>query len=759
VLTEWKQIYPITQLTSTSAKDSTQVTPQPTSLPQTFTSDLSSSDFPNIAASNSVNRVVEVIVSGFRMKYPFCYVFKTDIDDLSAQKVKLTNTPKINVKSVSSLNSSNSSEIVSNDSVFQSRTCLSSSYQQLIPTHTYLLKSCVSQELSVNSQQPTSPLTKNKDLSEESANNLTLWNITDPCSKNNCTCFRCKAKKGTNVSKSSNLSLNQTSTSTGNSSKKGDKTEKEGRLKSSKGIAPFHRRSPILDTSFDLSSSHSLPNPTSSLQNVSTIATNPSVSSSISQPTSVPTYSYKSPISGGGLPSLQSSATTPTGGNGVDSPRSVSQSLNLDAQSSSVGEQTNQSLSPHPIKDESTNASCNESQITAPTSGPSPLPNNKERTRLEQLLSPNHPSLKGSATGNNASDDSPSIGISQWTPGGQSSDVDSGQAQTSVSCAVSSATSGNSVSVVNSNQSHQTMNGVKRPSLMISTYEDSECDPIRVGLLYDYSHLNDITNNWDIPPPKNRRLKSYNFNEFRRGSVNELYINGRKKVIPGSQMTNGDMIDSQHLKPKDPYEFSDFDEDGPTYKVAQNGIKEEMNSDMNVRLDCGVPSPELTINSNSQTNKDTPKPNLTETSATSPQPKVFTREDELIASYSDLEQIFDTSSGEDSNDEPFQAPLTPSGASNRSSNTVNGTCISSITSLDEHSKSNKNGSTTSVSILGVAELTRMFPTPPSLEPMAPSPCNNFIGPDATIIDDSINPCSPNSLENSKVTIILIDLIV
>ncbi|XP_054167934.1 mediator of RNA polymerase II transcription subunit 13-like [Oppia nitens] len=726
VLNEWKQIYPLTQISGT--KDMSAGSSQASGMSQHFGSDMSCSDFGN-SSPNSVNCVVEVIVSGFRMKYPYCYVFTTDIDSQSDQK---TGSLQNKLKCVTNI-----SEIVSKDTFSTQTKPNLYPYQQSIPTHTYLLKHCVTQELYLL-QQNASNSAKIKDLNEEasSVNNsnnnntsATLWSVNDPCIKYNCNCFRCKSKKTLNSSKANTSNSYPNQSSSMSTNKKGDKVDKESRNKVVKNVLPFHRRSPVLNTlevvnGLTSSSPNTLPTNTSNLS-----------VSSVSQPTSVPTYSYKSPISGGGLPSLQSSVTTPTGANGIDSPRSVAQSLILDGTVSSV-EQSNPcfSVSPHPAKDDQNS----ESQLNASIVASSPM-TNKDRTRLEQLLSPNN-SVKASVN-INISEDSPSIQMPQWTPGGQSSDIEPNGVQTNAS-------ETNTLSTSDSNQTQPSgMTGVKRPLLRINSCEDNDSDYIRNSFLYDYSHLNDLNNFCsDIPPLKNRRT-NYN-KDFKRYLITDYYI-GRKRMSPGSQ-TNGD-IDSQFmLKSRDPYEFSDFDEEGAAYKAAQNSIKEEV-METHVVISS---SPEPNLNVNSQNNRDL-KPNSTDFSANSPQTlKGFTREDELVASYRDLDQIFDTSSGEDSNDELFQAPLTPSGLSNRNSTTNNNSnntnsIISGTAVMDEHSKSNKTNSASSIT-LGVAELTRMFPTPPSLEPMAPSPCNGFLGPDATLLDDNMKydlyPCSPNMID-------------
>ena len=595
-----------------------------------------------------------------------------------------------------------------------------------------MLKSVVEQELCTLQQTlKTSENINSDDLTCQ-------WNVTDPCSKQNCNCFRCKAKKNSNQTKSSNTNISSQNLS--GVHKKGDKADKDKdkdkdkqQQKLVKNNMPFHRRSPVLDVVLDMNSSASLKstdtNVVSHSLGTSSVVTNTSVNSNISQPTSVPTYSYKSPVGGGGLPSLQSNATTPTGANGFDSPRSAAPSI-LEGPVPSIGDQTNLSNSPHQSKEDATAAACIEFQMAASQSvSQSPMNNQRERTHLEQLLSPNHslPSVKGSGAPNQPDDSSNLINSQSWTPGQSTSEIDNTNAQP-----LNETVNGFQVNNSNSH-SQQTSSSMKRPYLEI--HDQSDCDSFRNGLLYDYSYLTDLSNCWDIPPPKNRRRKNYSLNEFRRSnSINEMYLINRKRNSPGAMIN----CDLNEIKPKDPYEFSDFDEDGPSFKAVQNINEELLNGGLGIPFDCNT---DMLVSNSSQFGKDTPKTNLlpSEISATSPQTRGFTREDELVPSYRDLDQIFE-SSGEDSTDEIFHAPSTPSGSgSNRVLNT--NTIISG--NNEDHSKSAKSTGTTG--ILGVAELTRMFPTPPSLEPMAPSPYNT--GPDTAINDDlngknEIYPSSP-----------------
>ena len=94
-LSEWKQIYPITQL---SSKENLHGLTQ--SLTHQFTND-NSSDL-----LNTSNSVVEVAIAGFKMKYPSCFVYLTDLDVKEYQKIKSSNKNAFltKVSSILSLN-------------------------------------------------------------------------------------------------------------------------------------------------------------------------------------------------------------------------------------------------------------------------------------------------------------------------------------------------------------------------------------------------------------------------------------------------------------------------------------------------------------------------------------------------------------------------------------------------------------------------------------------------------------------------------
>lgn len=738
LLNEWKQLYPTVPLTVAHEKEN--ISPQPSQA----CADLS--DNSNMSNSSQVACMLEVVVAGFRMKYPSAFVYLTAIDESTDIKEKTT-TDGINA-TCRLIDTSERHE----NFPWQSKPQLMPSHSQK-PTPTFLVKTNVCHELNV--LQTVSPKTEANN--EQDASQSPLWNFSDPCCKLNCGCFRCKLKKGTKVNSSSVSSLQ------GNNSvfNKKEKLEKERQLQKSgaKISVPFHRRSSFFETKFDVgaleNSSSTSSNETNNASSSNANSSNAIASCANSQTSALPTYSYKSPM-GGGLPSLPSSVATPTG---IDSPASVAPHL-LDPPSSVGGDQTSTSFSPNP-KDDSMSGSGIEAQIAAANIEQSPMPNNKEKTHLEQLLSPSHslPSVKGVNSTALAAEYSPSVGGSQWTPGAQSfSDTDSVPvtAPTSVTANITSSsncgvTISPTVTLSNTNsnqaQSHPQLSGVKRPALAISSYEETDIDFFQNSTLYDYSHLNDsvLSGYEDIRPHKNRRSLNY-WSDGRRGA-SEYYL--KRNNLP----TLTDVNDLQSVnKNKDPYAFEEDDEDFGSRNHNEmhkdeivNGVATSKDfqqlSDMTVGVNIGYQV------------GDNAKAGFVhnEHAVSSPQtPRVFTREEELAVSYRDLDQIFESS--EDSNDETFQTPLTPSAAKN---NSINANSQPTCNNSEEHQKSNGK-STTERSILSVAELTRMFPTPPSLEPMAPSPCNAYSGPDITGDDISkcdIYPYSPMSLENQKVGLI------
>lgn len=200
----------------------------------------------------------------------------------------------------------------------------------------------------------------------------------------------------------------------------------------------------------------------------------------------------------------------------------------------------------------------------------------------------------------------------------------------------------------------------------------------RSALLYDFSSVSIDSSDWlDMPQPKRRR---------------------KIPITDGDSQSNSDSVQS---KSKDPYEFFDGDDKQPSSEDKGAVV---------------LPSlPPTTSNTWSCIGLMKEHKLLTDT-VSSPQTPQFTRQEDLNPSMNDLDQMFETSSGEDSND----------GNSN--------------------GKSQRNWQSVCPNAI---ELARMFPTPPSLEQhTAPSP--STLALEAAFLDEAnAAPCSPAFLERIR----------
>ncbi|RWS17807.1 Mediator of RNA polymerase II transcription subunit 13-like protein [Dinothrombium tinctorium] len=738
LLNEWKKFYPVNQ----SAKDVQQLNKrqQQMHLTSPFHVDcLDDVSLSNSASNGAFPPVVEVVVAGNKMKYPACYTYLT-----SDSKRILSSETKNSSKSVKQSGSQGSTTLtpphtppdyLPDENECKTKTPVLSPRQPQLASPSYRIRSNSCQEININRHnlKESCPVTNQgaqaTSPSEDTFSIIARWDFCDPCSKVNCNCYRCKPKKGLNQNnaKSTNSVTNLQGSSASGVNKKVDKNDKQH--KNAKASTPFHKRGPTVDIPNELDMVVKSVDSIESTANA-TCAGIISAQSTTQQPKTPSVQAYKSPLGQASLASIQSNATTP-GGTAIDSPRSVAPLMNSEGPASyGVLEGNLSSVSPSVVKEE-TIAQLEQNPAISDAHNV-----NKEKSHLEQLLSPYHSvsSVKGVSNGGNVAEDSPSVsGIGQWTPGGQClSDVDSSAASVAQSSIVTKNGPSSSGSVANNVPQ---VYGVKRPLLPVNPLE--ECGEQQSNYLYDFTFTNNIFANWDLPPPKNRRIMNYSPESSENNCVK------KENMVESAN-------DSVHNKPKDPYEFSEFDEDCMAFKAA--------NEDCNRVENNAIASNEVVSNNGiAQNTKDNSlKPNCdAEMSATSPQnPVVFTRNSDLVVSYRDLDQIFDTSSGEESNEETFQTPSIPSNANKTIASHLN-------TTSEEPSKTGTkaNGTTVNSSsgILGVAELTRMFPTPPSLEHnTAPSPCNIFAGTDLTLIDDitareklDIYPSSPITLENAK----------
>lgn len=785
LLNEWKQFYPIYQSAKGEGSNAAASRP-PSQLPSqnTFRMDIgedahgtASNSTPasgNASSATSANAgqlpaAVEVVVAGIKMKYPSCYIYTTEttnsplLSSKGGAQAKSPATSSVTLKEAAPITSTSSSSLltppnspaeVASERPDKLKPPSMAPRQPLLPSSGYQVRDGICQEVNIfqtdksGHQQATSAAaaatttTTTTGTEEPISSHQAKWEFSDPCSKINCNCFRCKiTKKGPNQASKSGSGANIPGSSSSSSNKKLDKAELKQQQKNLKGL-PFHKRNLVLELSIEneaQSTCIGVDNASSKPLAPSTLTTNAvnQATSNQAQP-KTPNFAYKSP-GPGGLSSIQSSvgATTP-GGGGLDSPRSVAPSITGDGPlSTNPDALCLSSVSPHPVKED---RDGNSEQMA----GPSPaMGSSREKTHLEQLLSPYQSASSASNPRPTASQQdvgSPAIGTT-WTPGSANPGTNSQPTDQT--------DGGNEAVFINgsagggNNAMSESTKGIKRPLLTLAQ-EELESERLnRTTSLYDFSSLYSISSDWDLPAPKNRRIMSST------GATSE---NGSSEI--------GCSFNS---KQKDPYEFSEFDDSDPFNQrkaaaaaAAAAGDLTEENTQTMPNVD-GHPAPETESDlANGQqaslTDQQKQQQNHISTENGAPMSpsnqRVFSREEDLTASLSDLDQIFDTSSGDDSND--FQAPNAP-GKGNAGSNGMNGGSEKRI----------KNNNSTS-SILGVAELTRMFPTPPSLEPnAAPSPLNGNL--DATLLDEyslrekiDIYPSSPAYPEHLKVSYKLLD---
>ncbi|GIX80783.1 mediator of RNA polymerase II transcription subunit 13 [Caerostris darwini] len=236
---------------------------------------------------------------------------------------------------------------------------------------------------------------------------------------------------------------------------------------------------------------------------------------------------------------------------------------------------------------------------------------------------------------------------------------------------------------------------LEKPKLYKRSHEENyEPELTMNGLLYNYQHFD--THVWHPPAAKARCLPPTNSFGIHKNELND---------------SNCDIIESAYeldeavpCTPKDPYEFTEFDETTPSERgfrqKAELFLKDEKMlpnaPSLNVASVPSVPmqTPEVLV---SHLNDEPDKALSPTTKNFCPK---FIREEDLAVSLHDLDNIFDTSSSE--GEDNIDVPATPS----------------KLVPYDEFS--------------GKIELSRMYPTPPSLEQHAvPSPFGPLIGNDIT----------------------------
>lgn len=288
----------------------------------------------------------------------------------------------------------------------------------------------------------------------------------------------------------------------------------------------------------------------------------------------------------------------------------------------------------------------------------------------------------------------------------------------------------------------QQQGGLKRPCLPPVPHEallEAEAPlPLGSSLLYDYSTL--YLPPWDVPPCKRPHMGAP-----RRSHPGDTWAPYRRSepmcdhtVASGSEQVGEAGPTAGVPNARDPYEFHDEgDEESaaaatpngqaagalagtPSQAVAAVVVKEEEKECVPMDTtttgaepavaaadSAGVVGAPHSAGIGEPTTPGSQGDLAPGGSPPTPRHPGFTRVEDLKVTECDLENIFDTSSSDESSDDPFQAPSTPS------STKPPGAADEPIT---------KSKNSTTAGILGAAELTRMFPTPPSLEHnAAPSP--------------------------------------
>uniref|UniRef100_T1IJV1 Mediator of RNA polymerase II transcription subunit 13 n=1 Tax=Strigamia maritima TaxID=126957 RepID=T1IJV1_STRMM len=645
--------------------------------------------------------LVEVVVGGVKMRYPSCYVIVVEGEDVQPTNsssslimplpshhptaTKNTNVPPNSAMSWISMtpptspcdtsvfalglnrkhSAGNSNRILSSGAgQMTSLSCSSSSADSNRLSRKVLGHVWQHSTLHVGTNTTTH---SNAVENSNDADSIGHWDYMDPSQKLSCNCSKCrKSKQSTNQVKGNSLNgvaSNQPSCS----GKKGDRIDKQ-QPRHSRGNMPFHRRSPVND---DLASV----DPDYMSQRVPVTTGNSS-------------YQFKgiemefsrllfvdfkgifdvgcNPVATGGLPQLRTSILDPIASTASPHSSAPSPLVASHSQPASVTQTdpTMPTLSPHPPASKENDVSAediadkdNQSLPSNSNANTSPLELNKD--------GPKSVSDQGFSPFPNSLDQNKTYEILNWTQN-----------------------QGQTCPALESGQ------GLKRPSLPFKVYEDQMEEELLSDGLYDYSALNAWLNHpvKKFKPEQKAEIKSTS----RPGSVSENQASPMKEPLtPQSQLAN----DLLPAKAADPYEFED--EMPPVFSMS--GFKSKNETSKEDEAPQSAPAANEASFPPSKDNKGLAS---NEAVASPPTPvnsssksKMLTSQD-LRATYNDLDQLFDTSDDECS-DDPFQAP-TPTG----SLKTI-GSTTDEVTS--------KNKSSDIVGLHGPTDISRMFPTPPSLE--------------------------------------------
>lgn len=670
-----------------------------------------------VKEGNALPSLVEVLVGGVRMRYPSCYVLVVEGDDVGLSNPSLPSTsfmsslpPQSTGMKVCNSSSAITSVAISSVSLTPPTSPCDSNVLALgggnKPSAGPVYGTgSVSASLTMNCgwldvyrSEPLSHKITARVWQDGTGGNGTVkstpsevtsesdpvghWDHADPTQKTGCSCSKWKkSKQQANQPKPvvSSANTNSQSGAGGKRGERNDKLEKQ-QLRHARGITPFHRRSPINDelpvVDMELSSSQRLtvpPNPSYQFKGSSTAAV----------PTGLPQLrtSLLDPISSGASP--HSSAPSPLVAS-HSQPASVTQT-----------DPTMPTLSPHPPASKENDLPVGEESGPTDTHDLphsntviSPLDLNKEgpKSISDQVFSPYSTPLDQNKTSD----------IINWT-----------QSQ------------GTNTATTESTQ------GLKRPCLPAKTYEEPMEDDVLSDRLYDYSALDA----WLNHPVKKFKLEpKTEMKQCRPGSMSENQPSpmntGLVKELdsPQSQLSS----DNVSSKTADPYEFVEetpaivnmpgFKSKNETAAKDDEAVKGEAgNGHPTPAASETAPFPAAKESSFSNDSVASPPTPINPSSIKN---KLLTSQD-LQPTYNDLDQLFDTSD-EDCNDDAFQAP-TPNGS------------LKPLGNLGEDGLCGKNKSGDIIGLHGPTDISRMFPTPPSLEHNpTPSPGGPLGGTDTSI---------------------------
>lgn len=639
-LADWKKIYP---LNSKNSKENGSL-----HMSSPFNS---LSDDKKLSEDDYLSKVVEIIIGDCKMKYPFCYVFITEVDRKSYQLRPQKTDPaskSFNLQETLAQLNKQSEEALENCQLMVS-------YNQQQPGDLFCLKSSTNQAIK---QCDSLFLDKVNSTREDGSNDFANSMINeDLLLKKSCNCTKCQQSNLKRQLKSGNGSNGLPSSFNQFSSKSKDRSFEKERVKYLKNCPSFHKRAKLSlkpDEEFITSSSSSLSQTSAS----SPVNSNVNMSSSsLNQSSATPIImSYKSPKS----TSTSSILNTP----GIES--SPLSNFNCDAV---------EHTSPITSKEES-------ASINTPTTISSQLNQSPKESKsgLNSTLSPNvnHSNTTDNLNGNSKSGDHSAL-----------PNADSG-VKSEASMGVSQLCSSGEIS------GEKGVFPMKRPFLFKNAYEGDH--DLRHGLLYDFSCESDQS--WDLPLPKNRRTNDNSLtNDFMLDLNCRDYADYSIHELP-------------HFRNKNPYEFKEiegmgvaasnskqhFDPSIETMTVTERSLSEMINGTIEQQQQLLSSS----NNSNGKLVKSKESNDLSNKALSNAKSAFSRNEDDFSNTFCDLEYL--NSSGDESNDN-FQAPLTPKN-SNGPSN------VPHIPDSDSYVSNSIN------------ELSRMFPTPPSLEAMQASPGTN-----------------------------------